>query len=139
MMPREFESPVVRALLDSLGEGVVVFGPDGRLAFANEAGRRTVSALGNGGANAFPELRGQLASLGGRVATLRVGGAVQGEAVFLPVEPNPRTLAERERQAILDTLQGTRGRLAETARRLGISRTTLWRRLKAYGIERHPA
>ena len=47
-------------------------------------------------------------------------------------------MAERERRAILQALDETRGRLAETARRLGISRTTLWRRLKAYGLERHP-
>ncbi len=51
-----------------------------------------------------------------------------------PHAEQPRTLAERERQAIIDTLQRTSGRLAEAARRLGISRTTLWRRLKAYGL-----
>jgi len=61
-----------------------------------------------------------------------------GEALFLPsggaAPTNGSTLADRERQAILETLQATRGRLAEAARRLGISRTTLWRRLRAYGV-----
>jgi len=33
-------------------------------------------------------------------------------------------------------LEATSGRLAEAARRLGISRTTLWRRLKSYGLDR---
>ena len=66
--------------------------------------------------------------------TLRSGATSLGEVVFLPRAEQPRTLAERERQAIVDTLQRTSGRLAETARRLGISRTTLWRRLKAYGL-----
>lgn len=138
MVSRDFEvSPVVRALLDSFAEGVVVFAADGRLAFANEAARRTVTALGNGSAST--ELKLQLVALGGRVASLRTSGSISAEAVFLPVVVGGRTLAERERQAILDTLQGTRGKLAETARRLGISRTTLWRRLRAYGIDRHPS
>ncbi|MCH7683329.1 MAG: helix-turn-helix domain-containing protein, partial [Gemmatimonadetes bacterium] len=38
--------------------------------------------------------------------------------------------------AIADTLGKTGWRLAESAQMLGISRTTLWRRLKAYGIDR---
>jgi len=54
--------------------------------------------------------------------------------VFLPDGVDSPTLADRERQAILDTLEVTHGKLAETARRLGISRTTLWRRLRAYGL-----
>jgi len=137
MVSRDFElAPLVRALLDSFAEGVVVFGPDGRVAFANEAARRAVVGLGNGNA-ASSELRPQLVALGGRVAPLRAGPTQSAEAVFLPATAGARTLAERERQAILDTLQGTSGKLAETARRLGISRTTLWRRLRAYGIERH--
>ena len=57
-----------------------------------------------------------------------------GEAAILP-QAGASTLAERERQAIADTLQDTSGKLAETARRLGISRTTLWRRLKSYGMD----
>jgi len=73
-------------------------------------------------------------ALGGRLSPLRASGINLGEVVFLSGAEQPRTLADRERQAIVDTLQGTRGKLAETARRLGISRTTLWRRLKAYGL-----
>jgi DNA-binding NtrC family response regulator len=139
MVTRDFElAPLVRALLDSFAEGVVVFGSDGRVAFANEAARRTVQGLGNGNAQSS-ELRPQLVALGGRVAPLRAGPAQAAEAVFLPAVAGGKTLAERERQAILDTLEGTSGKLAETARRLGISRTTLWRRLRAYGIDRHPS
>jgi transcriptional regulator of acetoin/glycerol metabolism len=81
------------------------------------------------------EWRGRLAALGAHAAPLRSGPDDLGEAVFLPSN-GASTLAERERQAIVQTLESTRWRLAETARQLGISRTTLWRRLKAYGLSR---
>jgi len=79
-------------------------------------------------------LRERLVSLGGRPRSLKQGAAELGEAIFLPDGDHAATLAERERLAILDTLEQTHGKLAETARRLGISRTTLWRRLRAYGL-----
>src|SRR3989442_3246536 len=74
---------------------------------------------------------------GGGSPRLRHGAIELGEALVLPAGAAANggsTLADRERQAILDTLQATRGKLAEAARRLGISRTTLWRRLRAYGV-----
>ena len=43
-------------------------------------------------------------------------------------------MAQQERRAIVETLHATGWRLTETARRLGISRTTLWRRLRDYGV-----
>ncbi len=120
--------------MESFSEGIVVFDSNGRMLFANQRARRVLDALGDTGAHRGDALREQLVALGGRVRPLKQGSVEMGEAVFLPENEHTRTLAERERQAILDTLELTHGRLAETARRLGISRTTLWRRLRAYGL-----
>lgn len=120
-------SPLVRALIDSVGESIVVFDSQGRFLYANAGARRVVEGI-NG------DLRQRLQTMGARFTQLRSGAQSLGEAAILPVAA-PLTLADRERQAIAETLQGTSGKLAETARRLGISRTTLWRRLKAYGLD----
>jgi transcriptional regulator of acetoin/glycerol metabolism len=121
--------------MESLGSGVVVFDTYGRVVYVNGLARRIAGVDGDLGTQRADTLRPRLVALGGRVAPLRAGTASIGEVVFLPPGADqPRTLADRERQAIVDTLQGTHGRLAETARRLGISRTTLWRRLRAYGL-----
>src|SRR6266581_2372900 len=86
------------------------------------------------GQNGGGDVRNRLQTLGARFTPLKNGPQNLGEAAILP-QTGPLTLAERERQAITATLQDTSGKLAETARRLGISRTTLWRRLKSYGVE----
>jgi transcriptional regulator of acetoin/glycerol metabolism len=117
-------SPLARAVIDSVGEGIVVFDSQGRVLFANSAARRVIDGQ-NG------DVRNRLQSLGARFAALKSGVQPLGEAAILASQ----TLADRERQAIIETLQDTSGKLAETARRLGISRTTLWRRLKAYGLD----
>ena len=78
----------------------------------------------------------RLAALGGRVRPLRAGTLDLGEAMFLPAIEGPTTLADREKEAIVRTLDHHEWRLAETAKALGISRTTLWRRLRAYGLHR---
>ncbi len=128
-------APLGQAVMESFSEGVVVFDAYGRMLYANQRARRILDALeGNGGTHRSEGLREKLIGFGGRVRPLKQGAAELGEAVFLPDGEHARTLAERERQAILDTLESTRGKLAETARQLGISRTTLWRRLRAYGL-----
>ena len=119
-------SPLARAVIDSVGEGIVVFDAQGRVLFANSAARRVIDGQ-NG------DVRNRLQSLGARFAALKSGAQPIGEAAILA--SGPQTLADRERQAIVETLQDTSGKLAETARRLGISRTTLWRRLKTYGLD----
>ena len=59
-----------------------------------------------------------------------------GAVVVIPRQRAPLSLAERERTAIEQALGESSWQLALAARRLGISRTTLWRRLKQYGLQR---
>ena len=124
-------SPLVRAVIDSVSEGIVIFDQQGRMLYANASARRAIDGQNGGGTG---EVRNRLQTLGARFTALKNGTQNLGEAAFLP-STGSLTLAERERQAITATLQDTSGKLAETARRLGISRTTLWRRLKSYGMD----
>jgi transcriptional regulator of acetoin/glycerol metabolism len=128
-------SPLAKALLDGFSEGVIVFDREGRVQYANQPAREQLSAefdLSEGAADLMP----RLAALGGRLRPLRAGSLELGEAMFIPGVVGPTTLAEREKEAIVRSLDAHGWRLAETAKNLGISRTTLWRRLKAYGLHR---
>lgn len=130
-MPSVF-SPLAKALLDSFSEGVVVFDPNGKVIYANGQARD----LGLDLSQTARELTPQLAAIGGRLRPLKVGNLDLGEAMFIPGSAGPKTLAEREKEAIVRSLDAHGWRLAETAKSLGISRTTLWRRLRAYGLHR---
>ena len=132
-MPSVF-SPLAKALLDGFSEGVVVFDAEGKVLYANQQARSTLSEedLRDSARDLMP----RLANIGGRLRPLRVGSLEIGEAMFLPGQEGATTLAAREKDAIVRTLDAHNWRLAETARELGISRTTLWRRLKAYGLHR---
>ena len=128
-------SPLAKALLDGFSEGVVVFDKDGRVLYANNPARDALNGtmdLSTGSADMQP----RLAAMGGRLKPLRIGSLEVGEAMFIPGLAGPSTLADREKEAIVRTLDSHGWRLAETAKNLGISRTTLWRRLKAYGLHR---
>ena len=131
-------APLGKAVLESLGEGIVVFDSYGRLLYANQSARRLVEGMEELAGTRPDVLRRRLAAVGGRTKRLQSGGSQLGDAVFLPASEHDSggTLAERERQAIVEMLEATGGRLAEASRRLGISRTTLWRRLKSYGLDR---
>ena len=121
-----------RAILESLEQGIAVFDAGGGLVYANPIARRLLA--GSNGAN---EARRALLARQGRAVPLRDGEMTLGEAVLIAGD-GASTLAERERQAIIEALAATGGRLAESARRLGISRTTLWRRLRMYGDVQRP-
>jgi len=58
----------------------------------------------------------------------------EGERLNITSSP-ASSLDNVEKEWILRTLEETGWRYAETARRLGISRTTLWRKVKSFGIE----
>ena len=132
-MPSVF-SPLAKALLDGFSEGVVVFDAEGRLLYANQPARLAMEGLDL--SEMATDLQPRLSAMGGRLRPLRVGGMELGEAMFIPGIEGPTTLAAREKEAIVKTLDAHNWKLAETARHLGISRTTLWRRLKAYGLHR---
>src|SRR6058998_3196838 len=132
--PPQSVAPLGQAVMETFSEGVVVFDAYGRMLYANQRARRTLDALGDGASHRGENTRERLIAFGGRARTLKQGSLELGEVLFLPDGGGSPTLADRERQAILDTLEVTHGKLAETARRLGISRTTLWRRLRAYGL-----
>jgi transcriptional regulator with AAA-type ATPase domain len=127
-------SPLAKALLDGFSEGVIVFDADGKLLYANHQAREALAGMDL--ADAGSDLQPRLAAMGGRLRPLRVGALELGEAMFIPGVEGPTTLAAREKEAIVKTLDTHNWKLAETARHLGISRTTLWRRLKAYGLHR---
>ena len=129
-------SPLAKALLDSFNEGVIVFDKDGRILYLNASGRDSLAEAGLDPAGEKDDLLPELAGMGGRLAPIRVGSLELGEAISLPRREGPTTLAEREKDAIVRSLEAHNWRLAETAKTLGISRTTLWRRLRAYGLHR---
>lgn len=129
-------SPLARLILDSFTEGAVVFDPGGRVVYANHAAREALAGLGDLARESAATLLPRLGRLGGRIVRLRHGTLDLGEVVYFSERPDAPTLAERERRAILETLEANSWKLAEAARRLGISRTTLWRRLRAYGLDR---
>jgi len=128
-------SPLAKSLLDAFGEGVVVFDSEGRVTYLNQPAREALGDRLDLSQNAR-DLMPVLAQLGGRLKPLRVGNLDLGEAMFIPASEGPTTLAAREKDAIVRSLDAHGWRLAETAKSLGISRTTLWRRLRAYGLHR---
>lgn len=127
--------PLGRAVLEALDRGVAIFDARGLLVYANPPARRLLDQVyGNG-----DDARHALIAHQGRTVALHDGPIPLGEAVLLSSENGGVTpLADREREAILAALNATGGRLAEAARQLGISRTTLWRRLRTYGEAAHP-
>jgi len=128
-----------RALLSHVSDGIIVFSTEGDVIFVNDVARARVSPASGASAPAEPDaLRRRALALGGRSIAVDLGDRGTVEAIVL-APASGGTLAERERRAILEALDTTNGGLAETARRLGISRTTLWRRLKAYGLDRDRA
>jgi hypothetical protein len=128
-------SPLARAVFDHFSEAVVLFDPDGRLVYANQGGRDILDSISNNGQVDTRSLLPRLGRMGGRVERLTVGALTLGNAVYVPRASSAESLATRERDAIVGTLHATGWRLTESARRLGISRTTLWRRLRDWGIE----
>ena len=64
----------------------------------------------------------------------RGGAAARGETTEAGGAPEVKTLADLERAAILDAIRMLNGDKLQAAKLLGIGKTTLYRKLKEYGI-----
>jgi len=131
-------SPLAKSLLDGFGEAVILFDPDGRITYANARGQRVLDRLSDANGVNTRSLLPRLGRMGARIERVETGTVTVGHAVYVAVPDGEGTLADQERRAILEALNATGWRYTETARRLGISRTTLWRRLRTWGIEPPP-
>jgi len=118
--------PILCALLDWRDEEIVVFGIRRDTLHVNLAARSTLPPPPM---DDSAELRAHFVARGGEAVPLQVSERVLGEMIIVR-RPTGRTWAEQEREAIREALQRTRGSRVDAARRLGISRTTLWRRMR---------
>jgi len=66
--------------------------------------------------------------------TISVEGQVVGDAGPAVGAEGYKTIAEAEKELIRWTLQKLDGNQTEVAKKLGISRSTLWRKIKEYGL-----
>ena len=113
--------------LDAVTDAVLVCDRQGQVLHANRPARELFGAVPSSRAEVMRHPLGVAAK----------EQHVSGAAVFVIPRFRPTlSLAERERQAIELALSESGWQLALAARRLGISRTTLWRRLKQYGLTR---
>jgi DNA-binding NtrC family response regulator len=77
----------------------------------------------------------QIASLGGRSRTPAANGAGAGGVTLFRPDGNLRPLEDIEADVIRLAIGHYRGRMTEVARRLGIGRSTLYRKLGELGID----
>lgn len=113
--------------LDAVSDAVVVCDARGSVVLANRGARELFGSV--------PESRSDVARhpLYGSAREEQIAGA---SVVVIPRARQVLPLAERERLAIEQALGESGWQLAVAARKLGISRTTLWRRLKQYRLSR---
>jgi DNA-binding NtrC family response regulator len=117
------------AALDVVDDGLVVCSPGGLVVYANRAARAALQVVpGQSRRDDVVEAAGAMV-----VREQLVGGGI---VLVLGRPKSVVPLAEGERVAIEVALRDSNWQLSLAARRLGISRTTLWRRLKSYGLRR---
>ena len=119
---------VLVGALDAVEEAILVCDRQGAVLHANRAAR---TLFGGAVPGTRVEVLQRVPGSGARERPVD-GGSV----LVLSQREEVLPLAERERRAIEAALRESSWQLAHAARRLGISRTTLWRRLKAYGLHR---
>jgi transcriptional regulator with PAS, ATPase and Fis domain len=119
----------LEAVLDTLAEGVVALDTQGRVVGINH------TACDILGVQRQEVLRMDCRGLfGAGFCTRAAEPAAAGPAVDDSPAPGPP--AEHEREVLRKTLQATGWNVAKAARRLNISRTTLYERIARFGLTR---
>ncbi len=118
---------IVRAQLAALSPALQV-SADAVAVFVEIARGRGFAALAAAAAAAVSRANGQL----DRSHLVEEGGVILVDAVL--AQSNPLTAVEE--RLLREVLERCEWRMQEAADRLGISRVTLWRKLKDHGIER---
>ena len=95
---------------------------------------RTLVALCEDGCIQFSEL--PVVVRAGCPPVRRQAGSYGDDAVGAGLPANRAALEHAERQALLDVLEANRWHLTHVAEHLGISRNTLYRKLRKHGIAR---
>jgi two-component system response regulator HydG len=101
-------------------------------------------------ATRFPGNVAQLFAVLGQCAALSTRGRIEDETLELTLRqadlsgshawaPMAEHLGDREKLLVMRAVSNHPGRLDQAAKELGISRTTLWRRMRKYGIRLQPA
>jgi transcriptional regulator of acetoin/glycerol metabolism len=127
-MTNEDLGPFVRAALDARRDAAMVLDLHGRLVCANEV--MSASLPGKPA-----DWKGSIVRLWSEHASAKpivIDGRQVGVLMTVAADQGGGTLEERERVAIFEALRATGWRPGAASRRLGMSRTTLWRRLKRY-------
>lgn len=121
--------------------------------FGNEHGvERHISseAVERARSTAFPGNVAQLFAVLGQCATLSPHGRIEEETLELTLRqaglvgtnawaPMAEHLGDREKLLVMRAVSRNPGRLDQAAKDLGISRTTLWRRMRKYRIHLQPS
>ncbi len=139
---REDIEPLARHLLDRVGrrhDRALRFAPEALRSLLRYPWPGNVRELENALEYAVAVCRGQTvhlddlpAELQGEAPAPRVEtGAAAGE---VPEETGGPPSATPDREGLLEALEAHRWRRAETAAALGISRTTLWRKMREHGL-----
>src|SRR5438445_12736210 len=93
--PQPAFAPLGQAVLETFGEGVVVFDPYGRMLYANQRARRVIEGLGDGATHRGDHLRERLMAFGGRARTLKQGYIELGGAGVPLARHHGRSYAAR--------------------------------------------